>query len=91
MLRPDGTGFFLALNLAGHADNVRIDASGSTGGRLFWATITPGFRLAWDSFFLQAALGAGAVYDQTYWTTPPSPTGGWQILPDAMIAAGFRF
>jgi len=30
-LRPDGTGFFFALNLAGHADNIRIDQTDSAG------------------------------------------------------------
>ena len=90
-LRPDGAGFFLALNLGAHADNIRIDAADSTGGRLFWATLTPGYRLASGGFFLQIAIGGGLVFDRTYWSTPPLVTGGWQALPDAMLAAGGRF
>jgi hypothetical protein len=90
-LRPDGNGFFLAVNLGAHFDNIRIDANDSTGGRLFWATFTPGYRLVAGGFFLQIAIGGGLVFDRTYWSTPPLVTGGWQVLPDAMLALGGRF
>jgi hypothetical protein len=91
-LRPDGDGFFVGLNLAGHTwTGGLFDSNGSTGGRAFWATLTPGYRATFDSFFLQAALGGGISYAMTFWTTPPSPTRGWGPIPDAALAAGFRF
>jgi hypothetical protein len=91
--RDDGNGFFLALNLAGHADNVlRVVYDGTKGGRLFWATITPGYRATFgSSFFLQAAIGGGIIFATTFWTTPPSPTRSWIPVPDLALAAGFRF
>jgi len=89
--RDDGTGFFLGLNTAAHADTVRIDESDSTGGRLFWATLTPGYRATFGSFFLQAAIGGGVFYSITFWSTPPSPTKDWGAFPDAALALGFRF
>jgi hypothetical protein len=91
-LRPDGDGFFVGINLAGHTwKGGFFDSNGSTGGQLFWATLTPGYRATFGSFFVQAALGGGIAYWMTSWTTPPSPTRGWAPSPDAALAAGFRF
>lgn len=91
-LGPDGTGFFFALNLAFHGwKGGLFDSNGSTGGLTLWATITPGYRLAWDHFFLQAAIGGGLFYTSHDWPTPPSQTKGVGLLPDAMLAAGWRF
>src|SRR5438552_12679593 len=89
--RDDGNGFFLGLNTAAHADTIRIDESQSTGGRLFWATVTPGYRATFGSFFVQAAIGGGVFYSITFWSTPPSPTRDWGAFPDAALAAGYRF
>jgi hypothetical protein len=47
--------------------------------------------VAWEHFFLQAAIGGGVGYVSTSWTTPPSPTHDWGLIPDAALAAGFRF
>lgn len=90
-LRPDGSGFFLALNLGAHFDTLRIDERDSTGGRLFFATLTPGYRLLFKSFFAHVAIGAGLFYSMTFWRAPPSPTGGVSPVPDALVGAGYRF
>jgi hypothetical protein len=90
--RLDGDGFFVGLNLAAHTwTGGLFDSNGSTGGQAFWATLTPGYRVAWEHFFLQAAIGGGVGYVSTSWTTPPSPTHDWGLIPDAALAAGFRF
>jgi hypothetical protein len=91
-LRPDGDGFFVGINLAAHTwKGGLFDSNGSTGGRLFWATLTPGYRWAWEHFFLQAAIGGGVVYSMTFWKTPPSPDRNWNPTVDAVLAAGVRF
>ena len=90
-LGDDGSGFFLALNGAAHADTLRIDEHQATGGRLFWATLTPGWRFAAGNLFAQVALGAGVGYSITFWNTPPNPTKDWIPVPDAMLALGVRF
>ena len=91
-LQPDVGGFFVGLNLGAHAwTGGLFDADGSTGGSAFWATVTPGYRWAWEQFFLQAAIGGGLVYNVTSWSTPPSPRRRLFPYPDAMLAAGIRF
>src|SRR5712664_815975 len=88
-VRPDGTGFFMALNAAGHR-GVFLDDQ-ATSGSLFWATVTPGYRLAIESSFLQVAIGGGVAYLFKTFDTPPSPTKRLVPILDAMLALGFRF
>jgi hypothetical protein len=86
---PDGSGFFIGVNAAFHTDDLRIDEPDAIGGRFFTATLTPGYRLAFSHFFLQAALGGGAAYQTTYWSDT-APTRSWFVIPDAMLGLGFR-
>lgn len=58
--------------------------------RLFWATLTPGYRQSWEHFFLQAALGGGVGYQLEIDRFAPA-TKSWFPVPDAMLAAGARF
>jgi len=87
-VRPDGTGFFVALNAAGHRGFLDDQA---TSASLFWATITPGYRLGSGAVYLQGAIGGGVAYLFRTYRTPPSPTKDFAPVPDAMLAFGFRF
>lgn len=89
--RDDGAGFFLGFNGAYHSYSGSFFDNDSSSGRFLYATLTPGYRLAWSGFFIQAAVGLGFGYALTFYDTPPSPTHGWFLLPDAMLALGFRF
>jgi hypothetical protein len=89
-LNPDGDGFFLGANLAWHADTLHIDEPEARGGRLFWATLTPGYRLVAGSLFVQAAFGGGLVHSTTFWSGSRRPEGTTVLAPDAMLAIGVR-
>ncbi len=89
--RPDGAGFFLGLNGGFHSYTGSFFENGATGGRFVSATLTPGYRFAWEHFFLQAAVGGGFLYALTFYYRPPSPTKNWTFFPDAMLALGLRF
>jgi len=101
-VHDDGSGFFVGLNLAAHGwsrfyglfDNPQ--AFPPTGGVLFWATVTPGYRIAWDKVFVEGALGGGVSYQRT--TCPgcdaslgPKVEHSFGLLPDLMLAVGLRF
>lgn len=91
-LRPDGSGFFLGLNLAAHSFTGELldCCAPDRTTRLFWATLTPGYRHAWEHVYLQAALGGGVAYTlQTNNDGHPQKSIG--VLPDAMLAIGARF
>jgi hypothetical protein len=88
-LHEDGEGFFVGLNTAFHGDTLRLEES--TGGRLVWATITPGMRFNFGTAFFQLAAGGGVIYSLTFWRTPPSPTKWVSFFPDAALAIGLRF
>ena len=88
--QQDGSGFFIGLNGGAHLDTIRIDEEDSTGGRLFWATVTPGYRVAGKRVFAQIAAGGGIVASTTFWSTPPSPTRNWSFFPDAALGIGVR-
>ena len=97
----DRAGSFVALNLAWHTGTIQTGDPGpndyvATGGRLMWATITPGFRAQWGWFFLQGAFGAGVAYSRTFYRAPSQPGGppppkyGFDLVPDLMLAIGLR-
>jgi len=101
-VHDDGSGFFVGLNLAAHGwsrfyglfDNPQ--SWPSTSGVLAWATVTPGYRFAWDKVFVEAAIGGGFYYSRT--TCPactpadgPPVAHSFGLLPDATLAVGLRF
>lgn len=89
---PDGDGFFLGMNLGAHTfDGVLFDCCApERTTRFFWATLTPGYRFAWEHVYLQAAAGGGPFYSfETNRTGVP--TKNLYLLPDAMLAIGARF
>ena len=90
--RRDGSGFFLGVNLAGdwHEGALFDTDQHARHNYLYVATLTPGYRFAWDTFFLQAAVGGGLAYNFRTWDTSP-PTKDLGAIPDAGLAAGFRF
>ena len=88
--REDGTGPFLAVNSAFHLDTLRIDERDATGGRLFWTTVTGGYRIAAGHVFAQASIGGGVIASKTFWSTPPQRGTDWFVFPDGSLAIGVR-
>jgi hypothetical protein len=91
-LRDDGSGPFASLNLSVHRHiGGFFDEDGGASEVFLLGTITLGYRWTWDSFFVQAAVGGGAVYEREIWKTPPSPTTWLSGTPDLILALGWRF
>ena len=88
-LSDDGGGFFVALNGGAHPGLTLSDEA--TGGGTFWATISPGYRINLDSFFVQGAVGGGLLYVFRTYPTAPSPTRTFGPVPEVMLALGVRF
>jgi len=87
--RPDGSGFFVGLNLGAHMTFFRDQ---ETTSRIYSATITPGWRFVLgERAFAQLAAGGGLAYSFRTFRTPPSPERSVLPTPDLLAGVGFRF